>query len=285
MLGFAALGERALGEIEISELTDYVVTADAAAFVLTFQDSVLEATRLFAAEPASFVLTGQNAGLPVNMPGDVATLAIAGQNAGLRATRLLRGAVAPFTLTAPSIAVNRSIPLEAAAFVITGFAAELFTGTRLRADVSNFLITGQASSSLRNLILRAQTNLAAQVDFFLFSPLGGVALGEQVVEEDVVGGTTYAITGRAGLIYARIMRAETAAFVLAGQDASAIFTMPADAAEYELTGLDVTLRAMRTMPADAAAFELNGLATSTKTSRQQLRVRASGYNKRRVLCH
>lgn len=191
---FNALGRLALGQAS----KDGAVVADAGAFVVGGQAVALSAS--IQAVLSEFSVSGQAADLRYrigrNLFSDSGAFAVSGQSAlfnvqfrspvgefvvsGQSSIRLLRMGAAAATFSASGQASVRTLSVQGAAGAVTfaGLAAGL---DRVAPSAAGqFVATGRAATLRRGLILYAYSSAATQYSFGLFSPLGGVALGQGV---------------------------------------------------------------------------------------------------------
>lgn len=167
MLGFAALGLFALGEIPPSTATKIV--GEPGSFAITWQTVVARPS--MSAASGAFTLSGQPATLRTSMPAAAGSFALAGQSANLTAALVLtaessstgRGSyfgfaalgdvalgeisrvatAATFALSWQDDSSRVSMPAPAGSFVLTGSDARLVEGFVVTAERGVYALSGQ----------------------------------------------------------------------------------------------------------------------------------------------
>lgn len=197
MLGFQALGRRALGQIS----TDVAVNAEAGAFLLT----------------------GQDATFAVAMPAETGTFTLTGQDATLTRIRQVAASAGSFALTGQDATFAITMPAGAGAFVLTGQDVTFrYVSLRVYAEAGSFTLNGQSSRRLLSL----QT---AAASFALTGQSVGLSLA-------MTGGRgSFALTGQTAT-FAITMPAATGTFTLTGQDSRRVLSLKANKATFTLTG-------------------------------------------------
>lgn len=165
MLGFDALGRRALGEI--TEATASAVAAAVGTFALTFQPVVTQAG--MAADAGTLAVVFQDVNSTARLPAEQGTFTLSGQSASFVANHVMpadpfpvrdRGqlgfaalgevAIGETKSTArPTLALSFqqsvssvSMPAEFGTFTLTGINTDLFIGSKLTAVTGTYTLAG-----------------------------------------------------------------------------------------------------------------------------------------------
>lgn len=217
MLGFQALGRRALGQIS----TDVAVSAEAGAFTLTGQAAGLSAAII--GGTGAFTLTGQDAAFTISanypLTADAGTFTLSGQDATLVYGRVIPFVVEPgaFVLSGGAATFAITMPAGAGVFVLTGQDTRRLLA--LSAGRGAFSLAGSATVNRRDLVLYANPTQAARVEYVLAAPLGAVAIGQGSTFDATA--TTFSFHGQDVRFQKAVtLTAGTGTFTLSGQDAT-----------------------------------------------------------------
>jgi len=197
MLGFQALGRRALGQI----------TADVAVD----------------AEVGAFALTGQAATFAINMPADAGLFTLTGEDAGFVRVRQVSAEVGAFALAGQTATFAINMPAEAGAFALGGQDVTFgYVSLRVFADPGSFTLNGQDSRRLLSL----QT---AAASFTLTGQTVGLSLGL------TAGRGTFALAGQSSRRVLSLA-ASAGTLTLSGQPSRRVLSLAASKGTFALTG-------------------------------------------------
>lgn len=196
MLGFQALGRLALGQIPAPP----GIEASSGAFALTVNTAILD--QGLTASTGSFTITGVAATL-VYVTGEI-----------------LSPETGVFTLTGQDAGLDIYLGANPGSFTLTGIAAGL--DLTMPAAVGSFTLSGPTTILARDLILYASGSFVREeADYFLFAPLGSVALGRADVNEEFA--TTFALTGQDANGYSTtLLTAEYGTFTFTGKNVTLV---------------------------------------------------------------
>jgi hypothetical protein len=213
MLGHAALGEFALGQVSAYVAIEYSLTAEAGAFTFTGQSAGVAAERTLSAGAGALALAGQDVGVTADraLAGGIGAFTLAGQDIIARSDRVLVASHLP----APRLSHFLFAALGEVALggtgtqqdITTTFAlslkpAGLFYGLQVSAGA--FTFTGQ------DVNLELVRSVAADTGAFTFmGQVAGLTVLRYLIAETgvfVVSGGTHlpTITGRKIKVFPRV---------------------------------------------------------------------------------
>lgn len=173
----------------------------------------------FAADAASFALSGKAAGLSASVSAQPATFTVSGVPAGLVYLAVFRvnALVGDFAATGRSATFRFTMPAGAGEFSASGQGVTF--AFAMRAATGAFSVSSPPVFVSRRLILSASWQPARTVrGHFLYAPLGGAVLGGGVASE--APATTFRFDGQnSAFAVERFLDAAVGAFVFSGKAA------------------------------------------------------------------
>jgi hypothetical protein len=214
MLGFAALGEIALGGVPYAAQA-YQLTAGAGSFALSWQGVTLTAARAVPAGQGAFARTGYAVSLKkgYRLPAEAGATSLSGQDAALLRGYRLAAGQGSFAENgqAAGFGLSRLFASSGASVALTGQDVGLHKGFYTGAGHGSFAVAGQ------DAVLRREARLAA-------------------------GQGAFAVTGSVALEFGHRIYADKGDFSFSGQPVAFFTSRSAEAGMFAASGQAAVLR-------------------------------------------